>query len=44
MRDVKVVPHQAEWKEKFETEKRSLEKILPYATIHHIEKNKREGN
>jgi GrpB-like predicted nucleotidyltransferase (UPF0157 family) len=36
MRDVKVVPYQTEWKEKFEKEKRSLEKILPDATIHHI--------
>ncbi|MFC7783459.1 GrpB family protein [Rossellomorea sp. GCM10028870] len=36
MRDVKVVPHQSDWKEKFETEKRSLEKILPDSTIHHI--------
>ncbi|RBP07690.1 hypothetical protein DET59_10155 [Rossellomorea aquimaris] len=34
MRDVKVVPHQAEWKEKFETEKRSIG----------MKKNKREGN
>ncbi|PFA63949.1 hypothetical protein CN378_16525 [Bacillus sp. AFS015802] len=36
MRDVKVVPHQAVWKEKFENEKRNLNKLLPDATIHHI--------
>jgi GrpB-like predicted nucleotidyltransferase (UPF0157 family) len=36
MRDVRVVPHQAEWQEKFENEKRSLNKLLPDATIHHI--------
>ncbi|MGM0828222.1 MAG: GrpB family protein [Bacillota bacterium] len=36
MRDVKVVPHQSDWKEKFEMEKRKLTKLLPDATIHHI--------
>ncbi|MGM0852960.1 MAG: GrpB family protein [Bacillota bacterium] len=36
MREVKVVPHQAAWKEKFETEKRSLKELLPDAFIHHI--------
>jgi GrpB-like predicted nucleotidyltransferase (UPF0157 family) len=36
MRDVKVVPHQADWKEIFEMEKRKLTKLLPDATIHHI--------
>ncbi len=36
MRDVKVAPYQADWKEKFETEKYDLSKILPDANIHHI--------
>jgi GrpB-like predicted nucleotidyltransferase (UPF0157 family) len=36
MRDVIVVPHQADWKEKFEMEKRNLTKLLPAAIIHHI--------
>ncbi|NMH68742.1 GrpB family protein [Bacillus sp. RO3] len=36
MRDVKVVPHQADWKEKFLKEKRTLSKLLPDAAIHHI--------
>ncbi|MBN8190829.1 GrpB family protein [Bacillus sp. NTK074B] len=36
MRDVKVVPHQAAWKEKFEKEKRILNNFLPDAAIHHI--------
>ncbi|TMU88317.1 GrpB family protein [Bacillus sp. BHET2] len=36
MRDVKVVPYQADWKEKFETEKCDLTMLLPDATIHHI--------
>ena len=36
MREVKVVPHQAGWKEKFEKEKSSLAKLLPDAAIHHI--------
>ena len=36
MRDVNVVPHQGDWKTKFEKEKRSLSNLLPDATIHHI--------
>ncbi|WP_226673048.1 GrpB family protein [Rossellomorea aquimaris] len=36
MREVKVVPHQAVWKETFEKEKRILTNLLPDAAIHHI--------
>ncbi|KPL59704.1 GrpB family protein [Rossellomorea vietnamensis] len=36
MRDVKVVPHQADWQEKFEEEKRELTNLLPDVAIHHI--------